>query len=168
MYRVEQVHFPRFLCLVSISHSSRTIHSLPNFSLTISDIFMSAVTTNPVADRRPVTPGGTQGGQLVSQAINWQSKAREAIRRLPSVLTAKEISRLREHRYASEGTTLLDPWMQHFWKWLVEYCPLWVAPNLLTIIGLVINIATSVLLLIYTKGATEQVQSLSLRNQIEW
>jgi choline/ethanolamine phosphotransferase len=91
---------------------------------------------------------------------NWQSTATEAIQRLPNVLTTQEITRLREHRYASEGTTLLDPYMQRFWKWLVEYCPLWVAPNLITIVGLAINIATSILLLIYTKGATEQVRSL--------
>lgn len=116
---------------------------------------MSTVTTNPVADRRPVF-----GGPLASHTNKWQSTARETIQRLPSVLTTQEITRLREHRYASEGTTLLDPYMQRFWKWLVEYCPLWVAPNLITIVGLAINIATSILLMIYTKGATEQVQPL--------
>ena len=79
------------------------------------------------------------------------------LRRLPLVLTEQQLKRLKEHRYASEGTTLLDPFMQHFWKWLVEFCPLWVAPNLLTIVGLFINIATSIVLLVLTDGAKEQV-----------
>jgi hypothetical protein len=52
--------------------------------------------------------------------------------------------------------------MQEFWKWLVQYCPLWVAPNLVTIVGLVINIGTSVLLMIETNGAKEEV-CLSLK-----
>jgi len=46
--------------------------------------------------------------------------------------------------------------MQKFWKWLVEFCPLWVAPNLVTIVGLALNIGTSVLLMIETNGAKEQ------------
>ena len=81
------------------------------------------------------------------------------LRRLPVVLTEQQLKRLKEHRYASEGTTLLDPCMQHFWKWLVEFCPLWVAPNLLTIVGLLINIATSIVLLVSTDGAKEQVNT---------
>ncbi|CAF4272523.1 unnamed protein product, partial [Adineta steineri] len=51
---------------------------------------------------------------------------------------------------------LLDPYMQIFWKRLVEYCPLWVAPNLITIVGLVLNIGASILLIILTDGAKEQ------------
>jgi choline/ethanolamine phosphotransferase len=84
---------------------------------------------------------------------------KELVRRLPGILTDQQIKRLKEHKYASEGTTLLDPYMQIFWKRLVEYCPLWVAPNLVTIIGLAINIATSISLLILTDGAREQVGS---------
>jgi hypothetical protein len=85
------------------------------------------------------------------------SNAREAIQHLPDLLNKEQIKRLKEHKYASEGTTLFDPFMQKFWKWLVEYCPLWVAPNLLTITGLAINIGTSVSLIVLTDGAREQV-----------
>lgn len=90
------------------------------------------------------------------------ANVRDAIRRLPGILTDQQIKRLKEHKYASEGTTLLDPYMQIFWKRLVEYCPLWVAPNLLTLVGLVINIAMSISLLILTDGAREQVSTLPL------
>lgn len=95
--------------------------------------------------------------QLKAHTQKLQTNAKEAVRRMPVVLTEQQLKRLKEHKYASEGTTILDPCMQIFWKRLVEYCPLWVAPNLLTIIGLVVNIGTSVLLMIETNGAKEQV-----------
>ena len=88
-----------------------------------------------------------------------QSNAKEAVRRMPIVLTEQQLTRLKEHKYASEGITLFDPVMQEFWKWLVQYCPLWVAPNLVTIVGLVLNIGTSVLLMIETNGAKEEVKN---------
>lgn len=83
---------------------------------------------------------------------------RDLIRSLPPVLNEQEIKHLRTHRYASEGATLLDPLMQKYWKWLVELCPLWVAPNLITIIALIINIVTSVALMILSKNGKEQVR----------
>ena len=83
---------------------------------------------------------------------------RDVIRSLPPVLNEPEIKNLKAHRYASEGTTLLDPYMQKYWKWLVELCPLWVAPNLITIVALVINIVTSVVLMILSKNGKEQVR----------
>lgn len=95
--------------------------------------------------------------QLTEKTQKLEANARAAIRRLPVVLNEPQIKKLREHKYASEGTTLLDPPMQEFWKWLVQFCPLWVAPNLITIVGLVLNIGTSVLLMILTNGAKEQV-----------
>ncbi|CAF4966675.1 unnamed protein product, partial [Rotaria socialis] len=94
--------------------------------------------------------------QLKQHTQKLQTNAKEAVRRMPVVLTEQQLKRLKEHKYASEGTTLLDPFMQIFWKWLVEFCPLWVAPNLLTVVGLAINIGTSVLLMVETNGAKEQ------------
>lgn len=87
-----------------------------------------------------------------------QSNAKEVVRNMPIVLTEQQLTRLKEHKYASEGVTLFDPVMQEFWKWLVQYCPLWVAPNLVTIVGLALNIGTSVLLMIETNGAKEEVK----------
>jgi len=94
--------------------------------------------------------------QIKEKTQKLQSDAKEAVRRMPVVLTELQLKRLEEHKYASEGTTLLDPYMQIFWKWLVEFCPLWVAPNLLTIVGLALNIGTSVVLMIETNGAKEE------------
>eukprot|EP01137_Pigoraptor_chileana_P016880 Opistho-2@74082 len=43
--------------------------------------------------------------------------------------------------------------MCHFWNWLVLYIPLWIAPNLITIVGLVINIATTLVLVWFSSNA---------------
>ncbi|KAI5619020.1 choline/ethanolamine phosphotransferase 1a [Silurus asotus] len=72
-------------------------------------------------------------------------------------LSRQQLKRLEEHRYSSEGKSLLEPLMQPFWCWLVERVPLWVAPNLITIIGLVLNITTTLILTYYCPTATEQV-----------
>lgn len=94
--------------------------------------------------------------QLTEKTHKLENNAKEAIRRLPIVLNEQEIRRLREHKYSSEGTTLFDPFMQKYWTWLVQFCPIWVAPNLITIVGLIINIGTSVLLMVLTDGGKEQ------------
>ncbi|CAF1320924.1 unnamed protein product [Adineta ricciae] len=94
--------------------------------------------------------------QMTQNFQHSGSCIRRLVRRWPNILTDLQITRLKEHKYASEGTTLLDPYMQIFWRWLVEYCPLWVAPNLITIVGLAVNIGASICLMILTDGAKEQ------------
>merc|ERR1719430_793226 len=72
------------------------------------------------------------------------------------ILTEPELRKLKEHKYSSKCISILDPAMQKYWNWLVTLVPLWVAPNLITIVGLAINILTSVILMYYSPPATEQ------------
>ncbi|KAF5885458.1 choline/ethanolaminephosphotransferase 1, partial [Clarias magur] len=74
------------------------------------------------------------------------------------VLTRHQLKRLEEHRYSSAGRSLLEPVMQCYWEWLVGCMPPWVAPNLITIIGLATNAFTTLMLIYYCPTATEQVQ----------
>lgn len=124
-------------------------------------------TTTRHFDRSPSALFRDNVRQIKEKTQKFQSDAKEAVRRMPVVLTELQLKRLEEHKYASEGTTLLDPYMQIFWKWLVEFCPLWVAPNLLTIVGLALNIGTSVLLMIETNGAKEEVRRTFWREKLE-
>lgn len=71
-------------------------------------------------------------------------------------LSRHQLKRLEEHRYKSCGKSLMEPLMQGFWEWLVGQVPAWIAPNLITIIGLIINIFTTVVLACYCPTATEQ------------
>jgi len=116
-----------------------------------------STSNNRTSDRIPTSSFNGNVRELAQKTHQLGSNAKEAIRRLPALLNQQQIRRLKEHRYASEGTTLFDPYMQNFWKWLVGYCPLWVAPNLITITGLVLNIVTSIFLMVLTDGAKEQV-----------
>jgi len=73
-----------------------------------------------------------------------------------NILSEAQIRKLKEHKYSSSCISILDPPMQKYWNWLVTLVPLWVAPNLITIVGLAINILTSVILMYYSPTATEQ------------
>ncbi|EEC07945.1 sn-1,2-diacylglycerol ethanolamine- and cholinephosphotranferase, putative [Ixodes scapularis] len=73
------------------------------------------------------------------------------------VLTPQQLKRLSEHRYSCSGSSFVDPFMQPFWNWVTTKCPLWLAPNLMTITGLAVNIATSLLLVCYSPTATQEV-----------
>ncbi|XP_060714593.1 choline/ethanolaminephosphotransferase 1-like isoform X2 [Tachysurus vachellii] len=72
------------------------------------------------------------------------------------VLTRHQLKRLEEHRYSSAGKSLLEPIMQCYWEWLVGCMPPWIAPNLITIIGLATNAFTTLVLIYYCPTATEQ------------
>ncbi|XP_028261077.1 choline/ethanolaminephosphotransferase 1 isoform X2 [Parambassis ranga] len=76
---------------------------------------------------------------------------------LPSPpLSRHQLKRLEEHRYRSAGRSLLEPLMQRYWEWLVARVPSWIAPNLITIIGLATNVFTTLVLVYYCPTATEQ------------
>lgn len=51
----------------------------------------------------------------------------------------------------------MEPLMQRYWEWLVGRVPPWIAPNLITIIGLATNVFTTLVLVYYCPTATEQV-----------
>ena len=117
----------------------------------------------PVAqgsDRYSPSPLRNYASSYTQEGFSLENYVRTVIRRLPPVLNEEEISHLKVHKYASEGITLLDPYMQKFWNWLVKLCPLWVAPNLITITALIINIVTSVVLMILSNNGKEQVRRL--------
>ncbi|XP_066559426.1 choline/ethanolaminephosphotransferase 1 isoform X2 [Amia ocellicauda] len=71
-------------------------------------------------------------------------------------LSRHQLKRLEEHRYSSAGRSLLEPIMQRYWEWLVARVPAWIAPNLITVVGLVTNILTTLVLVYYCPTATEQ------------
>lgn len=63
------------------------------------------------------------------------------------ILTPQQLKRLTEHSYSCTNSSLLDPWLQPWWNCLVSKTPLWLAPNLITIVGLIINIVTTLILI---------------------
>uniref|UniRef100_A0A8C5PWL7 Cholinephosphotransferase 1 n=1 Tax=Leptobrachium leishanense TaxID=445787 RepID=A0A8C5PWL7_9ANUR len=70
-------------------------------------------------------------------------------------LTALQLKRLEEHKYSAVGSSLSEPWLQIYWNWLVSKVPLWVAPNTITSVGLLLNVLTTLILIYYCPTATE-------------
>lgn len=70
------------------------------------------------------------------------------------ILTPQQLKKLSEHKYSCSSSSLMDPWLQPWWNWLVSKTPLWLAPNLITIVGLIVNIVTTLILVAYSPEAT--------------
>uniref|UniRef100_A0A0N5AXA6 diacylglycerol cholinephosphotransferase n=1 Tax=Syphacia muris TaxID=451379 RepID=A0A0N5AXA6_9BILA len=72
-------------------------------------------------------------------------------------LTPEEMERLGNHKYSACDISWLDELcMKRFWDYLVTFYPLWLAPNLITFIGLLINLGTVLILSYYCYSAREQ------------
>lgn len=74
------------------------------------------------------------------------------------ILSDGQLKRLSEHKYNSESQSLLDAWLQPWWNWLVRQVPVWLAPNLITLTGLIINIVTTLILIYYSPDAKSDVR----------
>lgn len=85
-----------------------------------------------------------------------EHKIKEKIDDMTPVLTNAQLRNLDNHKYSASGNTLLDPIFQVYWRWLVEKVPLWVAPNLLTVVGLALNVFTSTILMIYSPNCDSE------------
>ncbi|XP_016384123.1 choline/ethanolaminephosphotransferase 1-like [Sinocyclocheilus rhinocerous] len=95
----------------------------------------------------PSAPGAEEGPGLLTKLME-----------LPLArLSRQQLKKLEEHQYSSAGRSLLEPFMQGFWCWLVSKVPLWMAPNLITIVGLATNIISTLILVYYCPTATEQI-----------
>ncbi|KAM9276612.1 cholinephosphotransferase 1 [Cariama cristata] len=75
---------------------------------------------------------------------------------LPAPLSPAQLKRLEQHRYSAAGRSLLEPWLQPYWVWLVDQVPLGLAPNAITLGGLLLNCLTALPLIACCPSATEQ------------
>lgn len=93
---------------------------------------------------------------------NAENKIKEKLHEMQPVLSDAQLKNLDKHSYSCVGNTLLDPLFQPYWRWLVEQMPLYLAPNLLTIIGLIINVLTSTILILYSPNADQDLPRWTL------
>lgn len=71
-------------------------------------------------------------------------------------LSNNQLKRLKEHKYSAHGTSICEPWMQVFWRWLIEQIPLSWAPNMITLVGLILNISTTLILTLYSPDGIQE------------
>lgn len=79
------------------------------------------------------------------------------VKALGEPLSAAQLRRLEDHRYSAMGESLFEPPLQLFWTWLLQWIPLWIAPNTITLFGLAINLFTTLVLIFYCPTVTEEV-----------
>lgn len=77
-----------------------------------------------------------------------------------SGLSPAHLRGLKDHKYKAEGTSITEVFFQPFWRWSVTQVPLWVAPNLLTFTGLVINLTTCIAVIATDLNAEGKVSFL--------
>lgn len=70
------------------------------------------------------------------------------------VLTPTQLQRLKEHEYRTEGVSVLERLvLRRFWSWLVLRLPPWIAPNLITLVGFVVTLASTLLIVVNDRNA---------------
>ncbi|XP_044535084.1 cholinephosphotransferase 1 [Gracilinanus agilis] len=103
--------------------------------------------------------GGCCGGSCCASGQITGSAGRGSFwKATASPLSLVQLRRLEEHRYSAEGSSLFEPVLQPFWSWLVELVPLWMAPNAITLLGLLLNLLSSLLLVFYCPTVLEEVR----------
>ncbi|VDM17510.1 unnamed protein product [Hydatigera taeniaeformis] len=77
-------------------------------------------------------------------------------------LKLEQLQTLKEHKYSSRGSSISECYFQVFWCSLVPYIPKCIAPNTLTLTGLIINSVSVLILLYYSPDLKSEVPPWSL------
>ncbi|KAI5364639.1 Putative CDP-alcohol phosphatidyltransferase [Septoria linicola] len=73
----------------------------------------------------------------------------------------------REYHYNAYSNTLLDQYMQPFWRWLIEYVPTYVTASTISLCGLVCNVMATCITVYYAPTLTEPLPAwLSITNAV--
>lgn len=76
-------------------------------------------------------------------------------------LSVSQLRGIKDHKYSAQGISICDQLFQKFWTSLVNYVPLWVAPNLITFVGLIVNLATTLPIIISDPNCLGEVSATS-------
>ena len=76
------------------------------------------------------------------------------------ILDSYQIEQLKKHKYASDNDSILDPYFQPWWNYVVTLVPLWVAPNLITLTGLILNMLAAFGLIFNCPSAKEEISGI--------
>ncbi|KPI96782.1 PREDICTED: ethanolaminephosphotransferase 1 [Papilio xuthus] len=68
-------------------------------------------------------------------------------------LSKAQLEGFEKYKYNSVDTSILSNYVMHpFWDWCVQFCPVWVAPNLLTFTGFLLTVLNFLLFSYYDYG----------------
>ena len=67
----------------------------------------------------------------------------------PKYLRENDLASLDHYVYHGADYTLVENFLNPFWTWFASFFPSWMAPNMITLIGLIINVISSIAVLIH-------------------
>ena len=80
--------------------------------------------------------------------------------RMP-LLTIYQREMLKKHVYKSEGCSITEMLiLKHFWNWLTLRFPLWLAPNTITFVGLIITLCTTLSVILQDLNCEGKVSTI--------
>eukprot|EP00296_Roombia_truncata_P008304 JP446782.1.p1 GENE.JP446782.1~~JP446782.1.p1 ORF type:complete len:218 (+),score=16.10 JP446782.1:15-668(+) len=75
-------------------------------------------------------------------------------------LTDEAIEGLKKHKYSCVCVSYLDKYvMTHFWNYILRFIPVWCAPNLLTILGLIAMTSSTLMAVYYCPDLQQPCQA---------
>lgn len=75
-----------------------------------------------------------------------------------NIFTEEEIQNARNHKYSgSDDSLLVNYLMKYVWNWMVELFPMWLAPNVITLLGFLLEVASFSVSIVYSKCMTKEV-----------
>lgn len=73
------------------------------------------------------------------------------------MLSERALSQVAAYKYIAGPSTPLDRLMNHWWNYSVHGLPMWVAPNLVTLLGLLCMVAAAVVVVIQSPNCTDNL-----------
>lgn len=68
---------------------------------------------------------------------------------LLDTLTPHQLQNLKRHKYAASGKSLIEPLFVPWWNFAITLCPLWIAPNMITFLGFLVNLQAFLIAVYY-------------------
>eukprot|EP01134_Creolimax_fragrantissima_P002479 CFRG2479T1 len=97
-------------------------------------------------------PGTTKARMAVTNPNSVTDQLLQYTEASAKIFSPEEIKNLKNHRYSSTDGSLLSKVMNPWWSFAVTLIPTWVAPNILTLIGLLSTLLSTCVLLFYCPG----------------
>ena len=72
-------------------------------------------------------------------------------------ITKQGLLNLKAYKYVSGGSSLMDNIMNYWWEFTLNFIPMSMAPNLITLVGLVINLLGAIQFLFYDSTLTKKM-----------
>ncbi|KAM3964112.1 ethanolaminephosphotransferase 1 [Aphomia sociella] len=84
-------------------------------------------------------------------------------------LSRDKLEGFEKYKYNSIDTCILSNYVMHpFWNWCVQYCPSWVAPNLLTFTGFLLTVLNFLLFSYYDYGFHALTEENVTGDSVPW